>query len=78
MDAVLQCLRKHGQRLDLEIARETGLSLAEVRLSLEALSKAGTVISCKFTRFEGDARIDALLCRIAGYVPRPAPGRKAT
>jgi DNA-binding transcriptional ArsR family regulator len=76
MQQVLDCLRKHGQRLDLEIARETGLSLATVRSDLGALAAAGSVITCKLTRFEGGRRIEAMQCRVAGYIPPPVPGRK--
>jgi predicted ArsR family transcriptional regulator len=37
MIEVLQCLKKHGQRLDLEIAKEIGLPLATVRTHLASL-----------------------------------------
>jgi transcription initiation factor IIE alpha subunit len=74
---VLECLRKYGQRLDLEIAKETGVPLESVRESLSALASAGTVIMCTLTRFEKGKRIDAWQCRISGYVPPLAPGRKA-
>jgi len=77
-DAVLECLRKHGQQLDLEISRETGLPLEDVHLSLEALVKSGAVITCKLTRFQGGRRIEALQCRCAGYFPPMARGRKPT
>jgi DNA-binding IclR family transcriptional regulator len=73
---VLECLRKHGQRLDLEIARETGLPLETVRETLASLAATGAVIVCKLTRFEKGKRIDAWQCRVSGYVPPPAPGRK--
>ena len=76
MDVVLECLRKHGQRLDHEIAAETGLELADVRFSLEALVKVGAVLTCKLTRFERGRRMEALQCRFAGYFPPRAPGRK--
>ena len=78
MDVVLECLRKHGQRLDHEIADETGLSLADVRQSLEALVKAGSVMTCKLTRFERGTRIEALQCRFAGFFPPRARGRKTS
>lgn len=78
MELVLECLRKHGQRLDIEIAKDTGLAIADVRIDLEALSRAGSVITCKITRFARGQRTDALQCRMAGYVPPHAPGRKAT
>ncbi len=77
MVEILDCLKKHGQRLDLEIAKETGVPLEAVRERLVALASSGSVIMCKLTRFERGARIDAWQCRVSGYVPPLAPGRKA-
>lgn len=74
---VLQCLKKHGQRLDLEIAAEMRLPLATVRRGLAELSARGTVVMCSLTRYEDGKTIEALQCRLSGYVPKPAPGRKA-
>ena len=74
---VLQCLKKHGQRLDLEIAAEMRVPLATVRSGLAELSAAGAVVMCSLTRYEGGKAIEALQCRLSGYVPKPAPGRKA-
>ena len=74
---VLECLKEHGQRLDLEIAKETGVPLAIVREELARLAATGEVIMCNLTRFEHGKRIDAWQCRMSGYVPPPAPGRKA-
>jgi hypothetical protein len=73
---VLECLRRHGQCLDLEIARETGAPLETVREQLAALAASGAVIMCNLTRFERGKRIEAWQCRVAGYVPAAAPGRK--
>ena len=77
MQDVLQCLKKHGQRLDLEIAKEMGLPLALVRQHVASLAATGAVITCSLTRFEDGKRIDAWQCRVSGYVPPVAPGRKA-
>ena len=77
MVEILQCLKKHGQRLDLEIAKEMGLPLASVRERLTGLAATGAVIMCNLTRFENGKRIDAWQCRVSGYVPPLAPGRKA-
>jgi len=74
---ILQCLKKHGQRLDVEIAKETGLPLALVRQRLSGLAATGAVIMCNLTRFENGNRIEAWQCRVSGYVPPLAPGRKA-
>ena len=77
MTDILECLRKHGQRLDLEIASETGVPLKTVRERLAGLAATGAVITCSLTRFENGKRIDAWQCRVSGYVPPLAPGRKA-
>jgi hypothetical protein len=74
---VLKCLKKYGQRLDLEIAAEIRLPLATVRSALAELSATGAVVMCSYTRYEGDKTIEALQCRLSGYAPKPAPGRKA-
>ena len=74
---VLQCLRKYGQRLDLEIAAEMRLPLATVRSRLAELSATGAVVLCTLTRYDGGKTIEALECRLSGYAPKPAPGRKA-
>lgn len=77
MVEILQCLKKHGQRLDVEIAKEMGLPLALVRQRLSGLAATGAVIMCNLTRFENGTRIEAWQCRVSGYVPPLAPGRKA-
>lgn len=77
MVEILQCLKKYGQRLDSEIAQETGMPLAMVRERLAGLAATGAVITCNLTRFEKGKRIDALQCRVSGYIPPLAPGRKA-
>ena len=77
MVEILHCLKKYGQRLDLEIAKETGLPLASVRERLTGLAATGAVIMCSLTRFENGKRIDAWQCRVSGYVPPMAPGRKS-
>jgi len=73
---VLQCLKKYGQRLDLEIAKETGVPLAAVRKELAALAASGEIIMCKLTRFDHGQRTDAWQCRAAGYYPKSASGPK--
>ena len=77
MIETLQCLKKYGQRLDLEIAKEMGLPLATVRQRLTALAATGAIITCTLTRFENGKQIDAWQCRVSGCVPPIAPGRKA-
>ncbi len=77
MIETLKCLKKYGQRLDLEIAKEMGVPIAVVRQRVAELAATGAVITCSLTRFENGKQIDALQCRVSGYVPPVAPGRKA-
>lgn len=72
---VMECLQKYGQRLDVEIAKETGLPLAMVHRHLVGLVASGEVVTCKLTRFGKGRRLDALQCRVSGYGPPRAPGR---
>jgi len=76
MAEVLACLKKYGQRLDLEIAVEVKMPLATVRERLCGLAAMGAVIICSLTRFEDGKPIEAWQCRVSGYVPPLAPGRK--
>jgi predicted ArsR family transcriptional regulator len=73
---ILQYLKKHGQQLDSEIAAATGIPLAKVRFSLADLSARGEISRCNVTRFNDGKPTEGLLCRIAGFIPPPAPGRK--
>jgi hypothetical protein len=73
----LKCLKKYGQRLDVEIAKEMGLPLASVREHLIGLEATRSIITCSLTRYENGKRIDAWQCRVSGYAPPAAPGRKA-
>jgi transcription initiation factor IIE alpha subunit len=77
MTQILSCLKKHGQRLDSELAEETGVPIAKVRQRLGELAATGAVITCNVTRYEQGKRIDGLVGRLSGWVPPPAPGRKA-
>jgi transcription initiation factor IIE alpha subunit len=76
MGDILQCLKKHGERLDSEIAEEMGMPLSTVREKLARLAAAGEIITCNLTRFEGSTQTEGWVCRVAGYIPRRAPGRK--
>ena len=73
---VLECLRKHGQCLDLEISEETGMTLASVRSRLDDLAKKGEIITCRVTRFDRGKPVHSWQCRVAGYAPPKNSGRK--
>jgi len=73
---VFEHLKKHGQLLDLEIAAATGIALDDVRASLAVLSAQGDISRCSVTSYVNGEAIEGFQCRLAGYFPRPAPGRK--
>ncbi len=73
---VLQYLKKHGQLLDSEIAAATGIPLPKVRLSLTDLSDRGEITRCCVTRYSDGKPVEGMLCRVAGFIPPSAPGRK--
>lgn len=77
MIEILKCLKKHGERLDAEIAEETGMSLAVVREGAADLAASGALIACSVSRFDAGKRTDAWLYRASGFIPRAAPGRRA-
>jgi len=74
--AVLQYLKKHGQRLDSEIAAATGISIANVRESLNELSARGEISKCTVTRFTGGKPVEEIQCRVLGFIPPATPGKK--
>lgn len=77
MREILQYLKLNGERLDSEIAAATGLSIDAVRSGVTALSASGDVIACRSIRYKDGKPIDGMLCRMSGYIPPAAPGRKA-
>ena len=76
MQEIMQYLKANGQRFDSEIAAATGISLAKVRRSITDLSARGEISKCSVTRFNNGEKIEAVLCRVAGYIPPKSPGRK--
>jgi len=73
---VLEYLKRHGQRLDAEIAAGTGLHIDVVRAAIEELAARGEVSKCSVTRYNDGEPFTGVLCRVAGSVPVGSPGRK--
>ncbi len=76
MQEIMQYLKANGQRLDTEIAAAVHMPLAKVRTLLANLSAQGEISKCSVTRFNNGEKIEGMLCRVAGYIPPKAPGRK--
>jgi DeoR/GlpR family transcriptional regulator of sugar metabolism len=77
MKEILQYLKKHGERLDAEIAEATGTSLTTVRLHLSELAAQREIMTCHSIRFENGKKVEGMRCRLSGYIPPSAPGRKS-
>ena len=77
MEEILKYLKKHGEQLDTEIAAGTGISLAIVRLHLAKLTASYEVVACQTTKFVKGKKVEGMTCRVAGYTPPAAPGRKS-
>ena len=77
MKEILLYLKTNGERLDSEIAEAVGLSLNNVRTQLAELAAKGEVMVCHSTRFDKGKKIEGIKCRLAGFIPPAAPGRKS-
>lgn len=77
MKEILLYLKIHGEQIDTEIAAATGISLADVRLYLSELAAKGEIMACHSIKFEKGKKVEGIRCRIAGYIPPTAPGRKS-
>ena len=77
MHEILEYLKKGGERLDSEIAAATGVPLAKVRQHVKDLHARGAVMVCRSIRYTEGKEIEGVLCRVSGYIPPAAPGRKA-
>ncbi|MDR2839326.1 MAG: transcriptional regulator [Azonexus sp.] len=75
-ESILTHLKKHGQLLDADIAKGTGIALQDVRNSLQELSASKAISTCSMTTFKNGQPTEGIFCRIAGYIPPAAPGRK--
>lgn len=78
MDAspIFEHIKKHGQVRDAEIAAALGLRLDRVRSSISDLAARGEISCCSVTRFDGGTPVKETLCRVSGFIPPAAPGRK--
>jgi predicted ArsR family transcriptional regulator len=55
---ILQYLKTQGERLDTDIAKATGISLAAVRLELAELAARCEVVACHSIRFVKGKKIE--------------------
>lgn len=76
MHPIVQYLKEHGEQADSQIASATGMSLDSVRQAVARLAAEGELMVCRSIRYKDGKEVEATLCRVAGYIPPPSPGRK--
>jgi hypothetical protein len=76
MNEILLYLKKHGEKLDTEIAAATKLPLADVHHYLAELKAKNQIMLCDSTKFVKGKEIKTIICRISGYIPPAKPGAK--
>lgn len=77
MKEILQYLKQHGELLDADIAKATGIAIPVLHHHLAELTAKGEIMSCHTIRFEGKKKIEGISCRISGFIPKASPGRKS-
>lgn len=76
MESIIAHLKLNGEQLDADIAAALQLPLEQIRSEIRALSAKGAVMMCHVTRYRGGTRVEGLACRVSGFIPPAAPGRK--
>ena len=77
MNEILQYLKQHGEKLDTDIAIATGIAIPVLHQHISELAAKGEIMSCHTIRFEGKKKVEGISCRISGFIPKAAPGRKS-
>jgi len=77
MKEILQYLKTNGERFDTEIAQAVGITLVNVHIQLADLAAKGEIMACHSTRFDKGKKIEGIRCRLSGFIPPAAPGRKS-
>jgi len=74
---IITYLKKHGESLDADIANEVGLSLQKLLPLLDDLTAKGDIMSYQSTKFINGKPMVGMRCRVSGFIPKAAPGRKS-
>ena len=76
IDDLFDCVKRHGQIIDRQLAKELGLTLDEVKVMVDQLQASNKLYTCDVINFEDGAEVKGLLCRLSGFIPKGSPGRK--
>jgi hypothetical protein len=76
IDDLFDCVKRHGQIIDRQLAKELGLTLDEVRSLVHQLQVKNKLYTCDIINFEDGVEVKGLLCRVSCFSPKASPGRK--
>jgi hypothetical protein len=76
IDDLFDCVKRHGQIIDRQLAKELGLPLDEVRAVVYQLQASNKLYTCDIINFEDGVEVKGLLCRVSCFSPKASPGRK--
>ena len=76
IDDLFDCVKRHGQIIDRQLAKELGLTLDEVRALVYQLQASNKLYTCDIINFEDGVEVKGLLCRMSCFMPKGSPGRK--
>jgi hypothetical protein len=76
IDDLFDCVKRHGQIIDRQLAKELGLPLDEVRAIVYQLQASNKLYTCDIINFEDGVEVKGLLCRVSCFSPKASPGRK--
>ena len=66
-EVVLKYLQKHGQKIDYEIVKDTGIDLKELRKTISELQSKNLIQTCTIIQHGAKGKlIEGIQCRIAG------------
>lgn len=74
--SILKYLKTHGEQLDADIAAALSISLDKTRAHLAQLTADHEVMTYHSIRFVDGQKTEGIRCRLVGYTPPSAPGRK--
>lgn len=74
--AIIDYLKLHGEQLDADLASALHMPLEQIRAELRQLSADKAVMMCFVTRYANGTQVEGFACRLSGFIPPPAPGRR--
>lgn len=77
MKEILDYLKANGECIDSEIAKAVGLSLPNTLVQLAELAAKREIMAYQSTSFENGKKVEGMKCRVTGFLPKAAPGRKS-